>query len=1156
MNSDFHSLKCLDTHSVMAPSSLKKMRGSRERVEGNYASSELIPSLGLLPNVDLGLTLLPGSQTQKENEVSSGFVTELKHDPAVGRDGRSQTASELSTYQSTVCKIGALDNERSDHSRSLRAWTRRKFERRDPNQSTKSVGSVSRAVVDVSDCSDVSMGIVGDGPENPIEVKGREASKTPASTFPSGNTSVLGSRKCEFLQDNGTSPEDSEPRAHASDTLSLIPKLVVSKEHNSDSRLSSVVSKRLVETQRFEEPPATIHVQHRPAITASRLFLQQRPQSPGAPSDLATRLRREVLYTKTRLPTSWTSHFPPEASKFWHSNRDAKAPATFTAATASLIPVAIHQHPSVADIASLATEQHQQSTILTSLVKGSAFIAETENEVENGSIEDLFNSTGAAHQRRPFRRRAISLPTLLQRHRKSAMESIQGYEHYALPTPPREQQAPSFQPPALTSPSGPALTTQTWDNMANGMSDALNPFPTLNTPMHQGGHTDHHAYSHFTQLDPFITPDDINFDSESTWQLDMPSGVDVSSPTHQPFLLNSSIPPAFRQANGHMMQLKEYYSHAEIHDLLDGWHECWELRSRRSDAIHQSQLVEEKSHSQEILNRNAQLDQQCRALKLNLQSVQQAQKRLMRNLHVHEQGELFQRFQILSHTLRVREQELVTLHQGNRKSQETNLRLASRMENLMAQPLPNAAMAKDLFQTFSPASLSAPSSKADDIERTAIKPNSMFLSTSRPLQALSNHGEEINTTQLQQNPSSSRGSSGEPGKQLTSGCINPQAITNATNYDTRTPPRSSIAQPLIVGGLSLTAHAQTNFGGSGYAGEHGHGGATEKVIVDLTDDSSRSSESDSAPGSHQGVAFADDQLETERSLEDHQSPAALRRDFLNKEYLWIDGYHPSRALHTNGVNFGPPSSKQALAAKAQELAKKTAKISAKKTKDVMNAVASLDDAKKEQMRKDHVEKKAAKQAASKENFQDSKKERGKLSNRKSVALISALQDQEQVRKSGKTQKRKQAARKGLTDVHPQVIQHSLDGRPLEERTDDQQSDSTQAGGQQPVAYRDPLFYEDLEVIHFPDAPLNENLDDEYPDGFLSDAQLEQMFGSESEANFRSEEDAAKEFERMLEAETRAELVDSEDGPNDIDIVATSTDIESRAYQTDLESEEE
>jgi len=55
----------------MAPSSLKKMSGSRGWKEGNYASANKPPLIGLT-NGDLGLTLLPGLQIQKADEHQAG----------------------------------------------------------------------------------------------------------------------------------------------------------------------------------------------------------------------------------------------------------------------------------------------------------------------------------------------------------------------------------------------------------------------------------------------------------------------------------------------------------------------------------------------------------------------------------------------------------------------------------------------------------------------------------------------------------------------------------------------------------------------------------------------------------------------------------------------------------------------------------------------------------------------------------------------------------------------------------------------------------------------------------------------------------------------------------------------------------------------------
>ena len=59
----------------MAPSSLKKMSGIMGDREGNYASSNRKSSLDSLTNHALGLTLLPGSQIQRNDEIKKGKST-------------------------------------------------------------------------------------------------------------------------------------------------------------------------------------------------------------------------------------------------------------------------------------------------------------------------------------------------------------------------------------------------------------------------------------------------------------------------------------------------------------------------------------------------------------------------------------------------------------------------------------------------------------------------------------------------------------------------------------------------------------------------------------------------------------------------------------------------------------------------------------------------------------------------------------------------------------------------------------------------------------------------------------------------------------------------------------------------------------------------
>ncbi|KAK0514300.1 hypothetical protein JMJ35_002917 [Cladonia borealis] len=71
----------------MAPSSLKKMSGSKGRKEGNYASSDRSTSVDVFTSDDLGLTLLPRPQIQK-NDVGE------KVQAAIGRPTTIHTTEQ------------------------------------------------------------------------------------------------------------------------------------------------------------------------------------------------------------------------------------------------------------------------------------------------------------------------------------------------------------------------------------------------------------------------------------------------------------------------------------------------------------------------------------------------------------------------------------------------------------------------------------------------------------------------------------------------------------------------------------------------------------------------------------------------------------------------------------------------------------------------------------------------------------------------------------------------------------------------------------------------------------------------------------------------------------------------------------------------------
>ena len=85
----------------MAPSSLKKMSGSGARKEGNYASSNESTSLDVSTSDDLGLTLLPGPQTQKK-------VERAKEQAAVGRHSNICTTEPQEDGQPRVLELDGL----------------------------------------------------------------------------------------------------------------------------------------------------------------------------------------------------------------------------------------------------------------------------------------------------------------------------------------------------------------------------------------------------------------------------------------------------------------------------------------------------------------------------------------------------------------------------------------------------------------------------------------------------------------------------------------------------------------------------------------------------------------------------------------------------------------------------------------------------------------------------------------------------------------------------------------------------------------------------------------------------------------------------------------------------------------------------------------
>jgi len=1208
----------------MAPPLLKKMSGSRERVEGNYASWDLFPLLGTSLNSDLGLTLLPGSQARRGYEECSNSVTRFGVVNHVGHDGQQQTAEQTRDHHN-VCGSGNSENEAPIYSttalirtephglanvpneafrdgiqtqcddRSPRAPKWRKLERQGPHQSSDVTGHESLSTFTASQRRDGSTSIAdadhvqldrAQGSALVLSVR-RLSSVNEAEVFenllqtsPSGSTSVLESRK--FGISPADSPQHFIPRApqkiaQPPKTLNNhfhIPDTSVSEElklQDSDFHISPAVLKPLVKIVRSKDSRFTVHGQYRPADTPTKAFLQQRSKRSRSTSNATTSLRRAVLKSVTKATRSWTSHFP-EASIRLHARSD-KAPATFPAAAASLPPTAEHQHTPIANSASTTTRNQQKptasgrnqsqaslnNTLLPARVSGS--------RSSNLSTHRLRNTTTAEHQQHPPHYRSSSLPDLPLRHRMSAMDPIHGYELSALPTPPNEKQSLSFQRP--NSLSSPTAASKIWDHADNGAFDGLNPFTTSSTSICEGEHhAGNYPYNHSTHQNTYSPTNTMAYHSGSAQYQHSPPGCGFGLPSSQALFLNGSMTLALQHFNGQIMQPKAYYSHAEIQDLLNGWHQHLEARSRRSDAAHQSQLSQEKSQSQNLLHENARLGSESKLLKLNLGKVQQERDFLSGRVQFHEHGEMFQRFQSMSNTLAYQHQEMAFLRHENERLNKANNQLISEMERLAAQSRPNAAVAKNILQTLSFAVPSAPLSGYDKRGSTVSESNTVTIPTSRPFQGSSSQEDNAGTTSLHQNHVQSRCFSGQPETQVTTfptRLVDPQALSGAVNHITSSFPTSSVEPPLIARQSCPAPHAHSNFAGNG---DNIEDISPQHVLIDLTDDlphSSSESVTALVPQTH--LPFAHDKSETERITEDLKAQTAIRAAFNKKELNWIDGLHPGRAIHTPGVNFGLPSSKEALAARAKEAPSKNANINAKKTKDVTDAVASLSDAQKEQPRNDSDENRRATSAAHQRTYREKeRREQGKLSFQTPIAPVSALQVQKQGRKSAKVQKRQQAAR--LAEVRHPVAQYTLDERTPQGHIEHPPPSLIHAGAQQSGADSDPLIDgddDDMEVMYFPDDTANEDqaeemtpaqfremiaaeaeIDTRFEDGA---AKLEAMLTADADAGADSDDGGAAELEAMMEAEAR-ELEAAENGPEDSSAAVTSADTDGPAYHDD------
>lgn len=486
----------------MAPSSLKKMSGVRERKEGNDASLETNSSGRFMKN-DLGLTLLPGSQIQATDEKRSGTAAESSP-----KNSRSKIVGGLDHWKSSETEIqpkhpaheGAFPNEAKSPSsspdpgpglaKSPNLTARERLFSQDfpaPN----STGVVHHNVISVAAAP------YGEQKMGTGEIRKANSCQHDDSPPRAAKRRTLGSRASNEMRESKVSKEkeaafETHPdqfHVHHDQNLSEINVVHSEKRNPSFATIgvsfggtgggsgSSKLELCRQTTHRPDTVPARSHqstnigyedtalhcdssllaalasrspVKHR-YLEMEKLTAHYQPPKSSKPvstqywkhsrliSDTPADIRTQVLKPGKEVNRSWTSHFPTKAK----IPRRANLPAPSLLA-GPFTPSEDHAHPHPIKIPLTSSNLHAYTKFLSthpspSLPNNLSLSKAFNCPLHACPLQDIFDPAHAGNQRQLVRKRSTSLPNLPSTSSPMNMESSNSFEPASMPTPPREQ---------------------------------------------------------------------------------------------------------------------------------------------------------------------------------------------------------------------------------------------------------------------------------------------------------------------------------------------------------------------------------------------------------------------------------------------------------------------------------------------------------------------------------------------------------------------------------------------------------------------------------------------------------------------------------------------------------------------------------------------
>lgn len=1142
----------------MAASSLRKTVADMDKTEGIYASSDPFPSPGTTLDTDLGLTLHPRSQSQKETEDRSISLTEAAYGHSCGHD-EAKTVGQGWSPQSVCGSSGSAviphgqprlaHDQKVDHDSanisdvasqdfvqmqygdcSPRAQKRRRIECQDLHPSSGFTDSEMLYHAHVSQGGEIPMSVESvdhlHGAKDmesvpsvavPRVASGEKVSEDFTSKSAGG---VFGKKNVLFSQPPGSWPDDS-PDAIVSGALKkTTPTSKISNTHLLHLDMTSLEDPAFgynenqhppIVPKPFENHKSKLHRRSQLESLSTGSFLPQGSRRSPSGVKSNTGFRGAVSKFGGKAFRFWTSHFPEASIRTIKKRSTPLSSLKVTASSSS---------PSIATNLSTKTTGNLQIRPRASSVNTQLFVEAPHHQSNNLSTHHPHTDAIVEYQAHLTLKRASSLPTLSSMRPMSMMDSRQGRGLSSLPTPPQEKQTPS--------PEQVSFDPCVNDAHRNGFM----PSTLANTPTTMGAYSANQSHSYSAQQGTYPATTTIAYPQNhinyqqgmSDWGFDRLKGQTVFP--------NDIVSQVSQQSSGHGIPQKAYHSDAEVQEILKGYERRLISQYQKADTARQSQ-------SQHLLRENARLVSKSKQMKLEMERFQHDFMSMKKRISLYEGGN-----QNIFQALANHQKEAAYLKNQIQALQQHNQHLVSRMERMAGQPRSNACVAKAVLQkTSSPASRTSGSRNAND-EHTNTMPPSMVIPTSNSSQ--NTLSGKISTNwippfQHQFQPSFSDTQSerqlAAPMSEYMSSHAHPGAVNH---HPTPLPTSSAINAPATADQPSLAAQADTNVVANNDLTDLRPEVLPHKVLIDLTE-----------------------QPESEIPV---NSQTQATTPYRKKDYAWLDGMHPNRAINTPGENFGLPSSKGAIAARAKSTTKKTHNANAEKIMDAMNSVADLEDTHNGQSStKAEAKKQARKAALEKKREKKRLDKQAQKSRPESVSPVSTTKAQSQGRRSKRVQVRKNVASQPLAEVQCPTTMCESNSQELTET-----ATSTAASSAEQLSSSDGdvlMNYDDLDAL-FMDDPVA-STDDQGED--LTPAQYQQLRNSnlhedmdaekaaaELDALFTAEYDAGSddgdddELAAAFEAELEAEAMAMEAAENDPEVPSTTVAIADESEESEEE----